>query len=218
MLFITRSGLSAGVTSPRRGEVGSRLRDPGEGLRRQNCAPPHPECARKSRHSDLSLQGRGEEQPSFAHDLPADRWRMGWCSAGFTHASRSASRWCGACSTSSISCTARSSCWAPMWRFFGYMLFGHSSIPVGRPLRVALLYALGYGLQAAHHQPRYSRAGADHADADVRPRSHPEQRDAGRVHGRLPQGQCSIRRSARCFSARSSCRATGSRRWRSRCC
>jgi len=55
-------GLAAGVTSPRRGEVGSRLRDPGEGDhgRRESPAPLTRNGRAKRAHSDLSPLGRGE--------------------------------------------------------------------------------------------------------------------------------------------------------------
>ncbi len=60
----------------------------------------------------------------------------------------------------------------------------HSSVHIdrdcGRRALRARLCAAG-----RHHQPRGHSTSADHADVDVRPRSHPEQRDAGRVHRRL---------------------------------
>ena len=71
----------------------------------------------------------------------------------------------------------------------------HSSVHLDRHRRRRALCAR---LCAAgrHHQPRRHRAGADHADADLRPRSHPQQRDAGRVHRRLSR-QSTLAQSAR---------------------
>jgi hypothetical protein len=56
-------------TSPRGGEVGSRLRDPGEGNRPHNMRrSPLTRNARAQRaHSDLSPTGRGEERVLQAH-------------------------------------------------------------------------------------------------------------------------------------------------------
>ena len=54
--------VGASVTSPRRGEVGSRLRDPGEGHRRRGFPDPLTRNVRVRRaHSDLSPGGRGKE-------------------------------------------------------------------------------------------------------------------------------------------------------------
>ena len=108
-----------------------------------------------------------------------------WCSAGSMPASPSASRWSGASSTSSTSCTARSSCWA-LCGFLRLRLpacIRFSVAIAGRAVR-ARLHPAG-----RHHQPRDRGAGADDADADVRPRSPSQQRDAARVHRRLSQGQ-----------------------------
>ena len=54
-------GRVACFTSPRRGEVGSRLRDPGEGVhgRRESPAPLTRNGRAKRAHSDLSPAGRG---------------------------------------------------------------------------------------------------------------------------------------------------------------
>ena len=41
------------------------------------------------------------------------------------------------------------------------------------PAVAALLYVIGYLDAAPRHQPRRHPAGADHADADLRARSHP---------------------------------------------
>ncbi len=62
-LYHLRS-LAGGVTSPRRGEVGSRLRDPGEGDRLSEWvrSPLTRNMRARRAHSDLSPAGRGEER------------------------------------------------------------------------------------------------------------------------------------------------------------
>jgi hypothetical protein len=59
---------TAAFTSPRRGEVGSRLRDPGEGDRVQAVVrDPLTRNVRAMRaHPDLSPQGRGDASREFA--------------------------------------------------------------------------------------------------------------------------------------------------------
>ena len=83
--------------------------------------------------------------------------------------------------------------------YFSYTLLRHSSVPVGDHVGTR---ARGDRLlrPARHHQPRRRRIGAGHADPDLRPRIDDEQRDAGVVLGRLPQGhaaQLARRRAVR---------------------
>ncbi len=79
--------------------------------------------------------------------------------------------------------------------YFAYVHLGiHPFISI--VIAGGVLYALGYVLQAGIINRVVSSAGADHADADVRPRSHPQQRDAGGVHRRLSEASRSRIRSA----------------------
>ena len=74
--------------------------------------------------------------------------------------------------------------------YIAYFAYTHAGIHPFVSIVIAgvVLYALGYVLQASDHQSRDRGARPDHAHADVRPRSHSQQRDAGRVHRGLPGG------------------------------
>ena len=81
----------------------------------------------------------------------------------------------------------------------------------------AVLFVLGYVRAGRTHQSRDHRAGADHADADLRPRSHPEQRALLAFTADYRPSELAIR-SARCNLGPVSCRATALPPWRWRCC
>ncbi len=93
--------------------------------------------------------------------------------------------------------------------FFAYHLVGLHPF-LSAPLAGLLLFVLGYGLQRAVINRVIARAGADDADADLRPRSRAQQRDAGRLQGRLSQGRA--RSAARLARARSGVPAARPRR------